>query len=371
MIPPPRRESTDPVAFMPGVRGHDTLARHWLGQVTLRLRREVCWLWRERDLQSGEESLAGGALPPPVDRSLAALDLVRYERDKHRFFAEDATARYLTERLAALPAPGGGDSRGSFGWAAGQLDLSPVECFVLALALLPSVDSAAGPVIASCLNDATRTNPTLALAQRLWDDPEQLLHCFDPAHPLLSHGLIVSLGGTGAVEWDTALRVPSLVARELLFSGGALPPALRVPEAAPLPDALHDAAKARVATALAAQRRSLIPLLGASGTALASVAASLVQVAGGTLVQPSVSLPREQLAQAFTAAWLRGHALFVDAAALADPGAHEPGLTPPPLPALPLAVLVGAADRGVLRGLGETAPAIEVPARSYAERLDC
>src|SRR5260370_1137628 len=171
MTRPPLRESADPVAFMPGVRGHDALARHSLGQVT-----------------------------PPT--------------------------------------PARGDSRGSFGWVVGQLDLSPVECFVLALALLPSVDSAAGPVIASCLNDATRTSPTLALAQRLWDDPEQLLHCFDPAHPLLSHGLIVSLGGTGAVDWDTALRVPSLVTRELLFSGGALPPALRAPEAAPLPDTL-------------------------------------------------------------------------------------------------------------------------------------
>jgi|SRR6516162_1490018 hypothetical protein len=370
MIPTRQRESAE-VAFMPGVRGHDTLARHWLGQVTLRLRREVCWLWRERSLQSGDAADAAGALPPPVDRALAALDLVRYERDKRRFFAEDVTARYLSERLAALPPPAGGDSRGSFGWVVEQLDLSPVECFVLALALLPSVDSAAGPVIASCLNDATRTSPTLALAQRLWDDPEQLLHCFDPAHPLLSHGLIVGQGGTGAAEWDTALRVPSLVARELLFSGGALPPALQMPEAAPLPAPLRDAAKARVATALAASQRTLVPLLGAPGTALASVAAALVRAAGGTLVRPAVSLPREQHAQVFTVAWLRGYALFVDVAALAELSAHEVGLTPPPLPSLPLAVLVGAADRGALRGLGNSAPAIEVPALSYADRLAC
>jgi len=41
------------------------------------------------------------------------------------------------------------------------------------------------------------------------------------------------------------------------------------------------------------------------------------------------------------------------------------------LPSLPLAVLVGAADRGALRGLGNSAPAIEVPALSYADRLAC
>ena len=422
----PHREAADHVAFMPGVRGHDAMARHWLAQVTLRLRREVCWLWRERGLQSRDESPVQGAWPPLVDRSLAALDLVRYEHDKRRFFSEDPTARYLTERLAALPTAGrshpspglnaelrgeatgeareprlefthfisgiraaiedrvhprvkpendrrdedpiGDARRGSFGWVAKQLDLSPEACFVLALALLPSVDSAAGPVIASCLNDATRTSPTLALAQRLWDDPEDVLRCFDPAHPLLSHGLIV--GPVGGVEWDTALRVPSLVARELLFAGGVLPSALRASKAAPLPAALSGAAKARVATALAADSRTLIPMLGASGTALAGVAAALVRDAGGSLVQPSASLPRDQFGQALAAAWLRGHALFIDAATLTDPGAHEHALAPPPLPALPLTILIGAADKAALRGLGETAPAIEVPALSYAERLE-
>ena len=41
----------EPAAFTPGVRTDDPLAYYWLSQVTLRLRREVCWLWRERRLQ--------------------------------------------------------------------------------------------------------------------------------------------------------------------------------------------------------------------------------------------------------------------------------------------------------------------------------
>src|SRR5262249_21768884 len=94
------RTSTDPVAFVPGVRGHDACARHWLAQVTLRLRREVCWLWRERDLRAADPSRSS-AVPAPIDRTLAALDLARYERDKRAFFDDDVTARYLSERIGA------------------------------------------------------------------------------------------------------------------------------------------------------------------------------------------------------------------------------------------------------------------------------
>src|SRR5262245_60258714 len=166
---PPAFTPVEPIAFVPGIRGHDALAQYWLGQVMLRLRREVCWLWRERDLQTAGASAS--PLPPPVDRALAALDLVRYEHDKRTFFAEDVTARYLSERIAASepPASTTHDRRGSFAWVASHLELQPVERFVLAVALLPVVDSAAGQVIASCLNDPSRTSPTLALAQRLWD----------------------------------------------------------------------------------------------------------------------------------------------------------------------------------------------------------
>ena len=44
----PHEDLLAPVAFTPGVRGNDPLARYWLGQASLRLRRELCWLWRER-----------------------------------------------------------------------------------------------------------------------------------------------------------------------------------------------------------------------------------------------------------------------------------------------------------------------------------
>ena len=365
-----------PVGFVPGVDGDDALAQYWLGQVTLRLRREVSWLWRERGLQTAGTSAS--AVPPPVDRALAALDLVRYERDKRAFFADDVTARYLSERIeAAEPTVSTGvDRRGSFGWVARQLQLQAVERFVLAVALLPIVDSAAGAVIASCLNDASRTSPTLALAQRLWDEPDELVHCFDPAHALLRHGVLRFGGDVSWHEWQSPLVVPSLVASELLFRRDALPPALESIAPVALPVGLDEAAIGRVCAAVAAdadprapQGMRIVPIIGAIGATLAEVAAACAGRAGVRTVRPSAALPREQLAQAFAAAWLRGHAVYVPASSLAASSAHEAALEPPPLPGLPLTLFVGVHDRGQLRGLGMTQPPIAVPPLTYAERL--
>jgi len=279
------RSPAQPIAFMPGVRGQDPVAQHWLAQVTLRLRREVCWLWRERGLQGAAES---AALPAPVDHALAALDLMRYERDKRSFFAEDVTARYLSEQIATPVPFTEATTRGSFGWVAHELRLEPVECFILALALLPSIDSAAGPVIASCLNEPVRTRPTAALAQRLWDEPDDLLRCFDSAHALLRYGLLAFTPASGWNEWQAALEVPPLVARELLFPGAALPSALEPVTPAPLQPHLAAAAVGGIRAARAdpaqgdgkrdgtrAGKRGphVVPVLGAADAPLAEWAA--------------------------------------------------------------------------------------------------
>ena len=365
----------DPIAFVPGVRGQDALAQYWLGQVTLRLRREVSWLWRERGLQTA--SAPASPVPPPVDRALAALDLVRYERDKRTFFADDVTARYLSERIeAAEPAPSTTiDRRGSFAWVASQLQLQPVERFVLAVALLPVVDSAAGQVIASCLNDPSRTSPTLALAQRLWDEPDQVVCCFDPAHALLRHGLLNIGGDLASHDWQSPLAVPSLIASELLFGSDTLPAALES-IAGLLPVDLDAAAVARVSAAVTGDAASstrqgvrIVPVVGAVGAPLAEVAAACAERAGARTVRPSAALPREHLGQALTAAWLRGHAVYLPASSLSAASAHDGVLEAPPLPGLPLTLFVGVHDRARLRGLGPTVPAIVVPPSTYAERL--
>jgi hypothetical protein len=363
------------IAFLPGVRGGDVLAQYWLGQVSWRLRREVCWLWREP-----------GALPsqtdrPPSDRTIDALDLMRYETDKRAFFANDITARHLSELVAAEPPDESGDSdiRGSFGWVVRELELQPVERFILAVALLPVVDSAAGPVIASCLNDASRTTPTLALAQRLWDEPDEVLRCFDPAHTLLRYGILANLTAGGAHDWQAPLRVPPLVASQLLFADAELPAALEAVVPAQASAATDDAAIARVAAALAADSdpharpgMRLVPVIGAVGAPLAEVAAVCAEHAGVGTVRPSVALPRDQLAQALTTAWLRGQAVYLPATMLTNTSQHDsvaPVAEAPPLPGLPLTVFVGAHEGAALRGLGPTLPAITVAPLTYADRL--
>jgi hypothetical protein len=367
----------DPVVFLPGARGEDPVAQYWLRQVTLRLRREVCWLWHERGLQA-DGAIGPGALPPFADRALAALDLVRYDRDKREFFANDITAHHLSQLIGTPPPPElAVGPRGSFGWVARTLPLAPVECFVLAVALLPSIDSAAGNVIATCLNDPSRNEPTLALAQRLWDKPDELLCCFDPAHPLLRHGLVTLPAGHGAGAWQAPLSVAPLVARELLFPGGGLPPALKPVIPVVLPHSIATTAVARVRSAVngergKATRMGILPVIAAAGAPLAEIAAACAERNGLDTVQPAATLAREQLAQALCTAWLRGHAVFLPMELLADPTAHDTGIEGMPLPGLPLLVFVGLHERAAVKKLGtRVLPPITVPPLSYAERIEC
>jgi hypothetical protein len=362
----PQQEHDEPVVFLPGARGEDLLARHWLRQVTLRLRREVSWLWRERSLQAPAGD-PPGALPPFADRALASLDLRRYAQDKRSFFDDDLTARHLSELIAAPPTAQRSAqlANGSFAWLAQTLQLAPVDCFVLAIALLPVVDSASGQVIATCLNDPGRTEPTLALAQRLWDEPDELVRGFDAAHPLLRHG-VLSMAGAG---WNATVSVPGPVARELLFAGSALPPSLepvRLCDDVRAPDGLA------VSERWAAARMAIVPLVGGVGAPLAEVAAAACADAGIDVVQPSPALGRDHLPALLATAWLRGCAVYLPLELLADGCPHEARIEPPPLAGLPLVVFIGMHERDGLRSLGpNTLPAVQVPPMTHAERLAC
>lgn len=361
--------ASEPAAFTPGLYGHDAFTAHWLAQATLRLRREIGWLWRERSLQ-GAGDAAGGALPPTIDRALAALDLQRYERDKRHFFSTDPTARHLGERIAASAPAGALPVRGSFAWLAQELALAPVDCFVLALALLPAVDAAAGAVIGSCLNETTRTAPTLALAQRLWDDPDALLHCFDPGHVLLRHGVL-----QGSADWHAALAVPPLIARELLFAGSELPRALQRVATAATCDSdaatLTRAAASLQADTATPHRRRVLPLLGTRDAPLAAIAATCAARVGLELVRPDTALPREHLPVLMTVAWLRGHALYLPADDVCPASGHDHGAAHIPLPGLPLIVFAGLNERSQLASLGTPLPPLTVAPLDYARRLAC
>jgi hypothetical protein len=301
-------------AFSPSLAPADSLANYWLRQVMVRLRREVCWMWQERT--GGAPS---GIMPPLVDRLSESLDQSRYWEEKQRFFQEDATARYLTEQIVnAPPAHIGTPSRGSFGWVIEQARLDEVSTFLLSLSLMSSFDSASGSVIAACHNDSNRTVPTLALAQKLWDRPEEVLGLADPVGPLFSLGLLCRLDSTpSATNWDAPLYTPELTARRLLFPDAPRPSQL-TPVRGEVRSALTPAARV---TALRlrpdASEMRIIPVTALHGAALGGTMTAIAEITG----RPIVQLRGPVAPTALALCWLDGADLLlrsVPAAKLAE-----------------------------------------------------
>lgn len=348
-----------PAGFVPRIAVGDPSARVWLAAATLRLRREVAWLWHERGALHGLPG--GGALPPMIDPLSEALDLNRYDDDRAAFFAADPAARYLTERIAALALPKGKPPRGGFGWLAVELALSDAACFALALALGGAVDSARGAVVAAVQNAPEAREPTLALAQRLWDAPEEVLPLFDPTHPLAAAGVLAAPGG-----WDAPLSVAPVVARQLLFPD-APPPAALAPVAPPAPPLGGEAVALAVARlkARSGAQAVLVPLVAPEDGPHAAAAASIAKGAGLDLLElRGGGEPGPLLA----VAWLRGAAVLAPLAALAGPD----GRVAPPAPGLSVVTFlaIGPSDRANALPRRETLPRVVLDPLDYAGRLE-
>ncbi|MCB9706302.1 MAG: ATP-binding protein [Myxococcales bacterium] len=334
----------------------------------------MAWRWHAQG--GSPPPSAGPLLPDPRDRLLDALDRGRYLDEQRRFFTEDPTGRYLSDEIAAPPpvALAGAAPRGSLRWVAEALDLSPVARFALALALYVSWDSAAGAVIAACSGDPAAERPTLALIQRLWDDPREVLEIADPAHPLFTRGLLQRGEARGlGIGWEQAIWAPQPVTRRLLAPELGPPPAL-APIAEPPPPGSETRGLAALADELSGPPAALrvIPVLAPPRLG-ASVAAAACAAAGRRLL--AYLGPAEHLALPghldglAAAAWLDDADLLVDAGAL--PVALEGGRRLP-LSSLPLRLFLVADDRRDLTWLSGhiTGPALEVLPPPYGARLD-
>jgi hypothetical protein len=357
------------MSFSPRLSIEDPLAAHWLRGVTLRLRREICWLWRERGVLAGL-TMPAGALPPFTDRLASTLDLARYDEEKHAFFVEDATAGYLTRLLEqSLPEEGALDQapRGGFTWLARELTLTPVDCFVLALALAPAADGAAATVFAAVQNDPVRAFPTLGLAQRLWDVPEDILALVGPGHPLSRNGVLVNSG-----DWDAALSVQAPIARQLLYPSSPLPVALErlQPDCESTLDRDLELMLARLRTD---DRRgtTVVPVQGPLGASLSSVAARIAGALSVEAVRPAAGVRPSELGGLCTLAWLRGAVLDVPVSMLAAETREHDGPIAPPLPGLPIVLTVGLDDPAALKRLpSDSLPSIRIRPLSYRSRLE-
>jgi hypothetical protein len=357
-------DNREMVTFLPGLEPDDPLAAWWLRQVTTRLRREVCWLWHERSDRSQDTE----RLPPFSDRLSEVLDYSRYRDLKAEFFRTDVTASYLTDKLPSPPPDGWNQIRGSFGWAVDALRLNEAAQFMLALALTAAFDSSIGTVIASCLNDSAKTYPTPALAQRLWDRPEEILDLGCLSHPLYSTGLLQRSGADS--PWNDPVSVSPAVARQLLFPQCALPAGLK----RLIEDEYEELSEANraVLARLRAESPShtlVIPVLGALGTDRDGVAAAIGLRLAAPLVRLESSLAHADRSHArslATVCWLRGDSLFIEGNTDRSVGISE--LLNPP--SIPIYVFVAFEDK-VTTDISPDSlmPAAHAPRLTYEDRV--
>ena len=375
------------ITFSPELRASDACANHWMRQVTIRLRREICWCWHERGLQPASDATT---LPPFSDKVSATLDLSRFWAEKQHFYTSDVTAGYLTEQLAlAPPRIKNAATQGSFGWVVERLELDEVSAFVLALGLTVAFDSSMGSVIAACLNDPTKLHPNLSLAQKLWDNPEQVLRVADPFHPLFRYGLIKYSGQNShfysETGWEAPITVPSLVAGVLLFPETAFPHGL-VPLVAPATGALELTDSARMATlrlntASAATPQNvdtlrLIPVIGVKGSARREVVQAIAQANGKVAVECKADAllldDAHYLNAIATVSWLRDSYLYlskeIPTQASGDKQRERVVL---PAQTIPATLFLAVSERSQLSQLPANIllPAVRVPPASYEERM--
>lgn len=354
-----------PQAFDPRVFASDPLTARWLSEATLRLRREIAWLWFQR---AGVRGDAEGRLPPAGDVLVEALDSARHVDAKQQFFATDTTARYLGDRLDTLRAEAN-PGQGPWAAIAHRLQLDDTAQLTLALALLARTDATSAAIFGACQGDQHRHLPTLALVQRLCDAPGELLQ-IDAAHPLFRHGLLLFAGESPGTGWLQAYETPALVAHACLFDDGRLPFDLGVPDAAgAVDDPVGEIALAARTLMHAPRDAVFLPLLGDQGTDFSAWAQYLAQRSGRLIVVlQRADLPDAARLQAL-AAWCWLHDADLLLPTLTAPAEeHAKAMT---CPQLPVRWLVPMTDLRAVRALPGHAlqSPLQLPKTDYNARL--
>lgn len=370
-----------PFTFTPGLQVGDPWAAYWLRQVTVRLRREMSWILHEQELISNPPP---DGVPVHRDKTLAAVNMQRFWKQKQQFFSSDLTAKYLSDQLeSAPPQEAKAQIQGSFGWVLKKLELNEVEAFTLAMGLIVAFDSAAASVIAACLNDAARNQPTLALAQHLWDYPEEILGLADPAHALFHHGLLQfaqSAYTEARVEWERPINVPPLVARQLLFpDSGAIDGTKILNRFDTEPGKVSDAMRLIAARLNQTPGRGLqiVPVRGPRGAPYQDVVQALAGLRQNNVVQfvedPILLKQRSYLDSLAAVCWLKGVDLYLHHDQLMVVQAERPSLELDQLPkaSIPITLFIGIEERSQIAKLPAEymLPIVDVPRLSYYERV--
>lgn len=376
----PKTTQIDAVVFSPNLRSGDELANYWMRQATLRLRREIAWLWYERGRGVPQRP---GELPPSIDRASDSLDLSRHWAEKQSFYATDVAAKYLSEQIAIEPPANAKPSRGSFGWVVRELQLDDVSKFMLALGLASAFDASFGAVIASSLNDSSRIYPNLLLAQRLWDRPEEVMRLSDPMHPLFSHGLITRSTAAQRSYPETLseqpLTVPSLVARALLSERDLTPAGLRSLDSKnDKADELSEANRI-IAYRLKSEmpsRLRVVPLNGNRRSGFRQMAIAIARVGGRSLWEyagdPSLLSREDYLNMLVTLAWLADRDLFVAHELFSGPERQRDRNEGLPNVSVPITMIVPVTEHKQLSHIDPDLllPLVKIQPLTYEQRLE-
>lgn len=373
----PERAIAENIVFSPNLRADDELANYWMRQAMLRARREIAWIWHERGLDPETRS---GELPPVVDKASDSLDLSRHWTAKRQFFDEDVAAHYLTEKLAEEPPAVNEVRRGSFSWVQRELALDEVSSFALGLGLATSFDASFGAVIASCLNDHSRTYPNLMLVQRLWDVPEQVLELSDPMHPLFSLGLLTRSSSArrhyAETMWEQPFTVPSLVARELLATKKVAPSGLALIESKKQEKGELDRATELIAHRLRSENASrlrIVPLLGNSRSGCRQSAIEISRITGRALWEycgdPALLGDPDYLNMITALCWLQGRDLLIGVTVFDErQRERNEGL---PLVSIPATLFIAITERKHTKHIDRDLllPVVRIPSLGYEQRL--
>lgn len=352
-------------SFSPSLTAADAIANYWLQQVTVRLRREICWRWHQ---QSG--------VAPTSNPLTDSLDMSRYWEAKNQFFQTDPTAKYLTDKLLLTPpAVKLPPISGSFSWVIKTLRLDAIATFILALGLISSFDSAAGSVISACLSNSNNTQPTLALAQLLWDLPGQVLSIADLSHPLWRYGLLQPANANQAgVDWYSPIVVPPVIANSLLFPNSQLPPTLALLESES--QSLSERANLvalRLQTGV--NRLQIVPLHSAFGASTSEIVQGIAQVRQRRVVELqsyASLLDTAYLKSLVTLCWLQNLDLLIRADTITQScDAQHRHAYLLPLQSIPIAIFLEIRERQELTNLTHRIllPIVEVPRLSYGDRV--
>lgn len=377
---PARRRTPSLVSFTPGLPVSEEFTAYWLSQATLRLRRELCWLW------AGNVRTAWEPGGPLTDGVSEVLQRNHREPQKQEFFLTDETARYLTDEICLpVPLPRESPPLGSFEWLARELQLEPAEVFCVALVLAAARDEATAEVVAALHGGGRLTFVTLGLVQRLWDEPAAISALNSASHPLFRTGILRPLETSVSLDWRTPLMIPPMVAGALeqhdavphgleqLRSAASDPMTLAGEEVPAQLAMLAVRMQQRPAeTTLVTLRRALTSE-SVSGQRIRAMLTDLAQLSGRGLymLAPSAqNLSPGDLQSLATVCWLRNADLLMPSAP--GPAPLHDGAVPFHLPfsGVPIHVFVPA-EESTVRANCPVLPPLEIAAFDYEQRLKC